>query len=177
MARRIVNRGSVIRAPRRDVAWGAVTLLDWTTLAASSSVIAASFSSSALGTAGLSPGTLVRVRGELNVETDQEAASEAFSGAFGIAMVQQPALAGGVGNIPTPITEAASDVWQTWQPFSSAFTFVSATGLHSSDGRYVIDSKAMRKIEPGEALVLVLENAAAVGMNFVLNVRLLFKYH
>ena len=123
----------------------------------------------------ITPCTLVRVRGILHVRSDQSGAAEAQIGAFGIMVVREPARAGGVGNVPTPITEGAHDTWQTYHPFAQAGADAVAGHIGSS---YVIDSKAMRKVDNGDAIVVTAEAASgSQGFNVSGVIRLGFKLH
>ncbi len=80
--------------------------------------------------------------------------------------------------IPTPITDQSSDNFFMWEPFSSRVAFVSAVGFqHRVWERYELDSKAQRKVDDGDTLVVTLENSATVGMIFVLEFRVLIKNH
>ena len=112
------------------------------------------------------------------VASDIDAATELQFGAFGIAIVSDAARAAGIASLPTPITEANTDFWQTWQPFLRKLVVKTAVGIEPNFMfQYDIDSKAMRKIKPGDAIVLVVENSASTGIEFAAHLRLLFKYH
>jgi len=174
LARRRGFVGSARRqGPRRLTEWGgSADVTTSTVLAAATAVLDQSFSQAILSE--IVPATIVRVRGELWVASDQASASEEPFGALGFAVVQQPANAAGVGSIPTPIAEELDDVWFVYQAFQTYF----ATGQGVVWQRYSFESKAMRKLEDGDAIVIVLENAhATMGLEYILKFRTLFKLH
>ena len=174
--KRVVRQGN--RSPSRQVAWASLVSTSATAVPGSSAVLLASFTSAALVDGGLSPGTLIRVRGLLTVYSDQIAANEIWHGAIGLAVVSDAARAAGIASLPTPITEANTDFWQTWRPYGGRFSFITGAGFEAQGAtNYEIDSKAMRKIKPGDAIVLVAEQGAAVGSDLIVDMRLLFKYH
>ena len=164
---------------RRATSWVAsadVTAV--TNLVASGVILAQSLTEGVLGGLGLLPSTIVRTRGELWVKSDQLAATRVPFGAMGIGVVQEQARVAGVGSLPTPITEEQSELWFVHQFFAANLDFVTAAGVMGSEAmaRYSFDSKSMRKIQEGEAVVVVLENAAVTGgVNFIVKFRMLFK--
>ena len=98
-----------------------------------------------------------------------------------MAVVSDQAEAIGVTAVPTPITDMASDLWFVHQLLYNEFTFADATGFEDrGQEQYVIDSKAMRKVEDGEDVVVVGESASGAGTGgFVMAVggRVLVKLH
>ncbi len=123
---------------------------------------------------GLVPSTIVRVRGTLWVASDQASASEEPFGALGFSVVSDPARLIGITALPTPITDEGSELFFVYQAFQTFF----ATGQGVVWQRYDFESKAMRKFEDGEAIVVTLENAsAAFGLEYLLKFRLLLKLH
>ena len=127
----------------------------------------------------LRPFTVVRSRLLVAVTSDQLAASEIQVAALGIAVVSDQAEAIGVTAVPTPITDMSSDLWLMHQLLYNEFLFASGVGFQ--DGgmeQYAIDSKAMRKVNDGEDLIVVGE-ASSVGEGLRLTVggRILVKLH
>ena len=59
----------------------------------------------------LRPFTVVRSRGAMYLRSDQSAAVEFQTAAWGGCVVSDEALAIGVTAVPTPVTELASDLW------------------------------------------------------------------
>ena len=145
------------------------------TLTAAGGTIVTSLNAAALA---LLPFTVVRTRMELMVYSDQEAASEKQAGAWGAAVVSEEAQAVGVSAVPTPVTEAGSDLWFAYQEFFGGFQFTTS-GAGQVGQRYTVDSKAMRKVGVGQTIVTVAEFSSAGGDGLVLKVagRMLLKLH
>jgi hypothetical protein len=120
------------------------------------------------------PATVVRIRGNIWVASDQASASEEPFGALGFAVVSDQAEAAGVAALPSPITDEASDLWFLYESFQAYF----ATGQGVVWQHYAFDSKAMRKLGDGETIVAMLENAhATFGLEYILKFRMLIKLH
>ncbi len=125
------------------------------------------------------PFTVVRTRVSLHIGSDQVAANEMQIGAFGLCVVSSQALAIGVTAVPTPLTDLASDLWFAHQIMMTDFFFVSAVGIDADGGAYFeIDSRAMRKVNDDQEIVLVGEAAStSLGFNLDIAGRLLIKEH
>jgi len=124
------------------------------------------------------PITIVRIVGVMSVQSDQAAASERPFGAVGAAVVSDQAAGIGVTAVPTPYTNADSDLWMQHQ-FWAAPVAEAGTGasLANISDRVDLSSKAMRKLTPDEQLLFVVENGSAThGMEFILDVRVLYKF-
>jgi len=121
--------------------------------------------------------TVIRIRGLVSVRSDQVVASENMLGAFGIGIVTEQAATAGIASIPHPVTDGGWDGWMWHTYFADRFTFLDSSGF--SDGvsprHYVIDSKAMRKVDGNERLVVVVENSTATGINVTSMERILSK--
>ncbi len=120
--------------------------------------------------------TVVRTRGQIHVASDQMVASETPTGAIGMLIASDPAVAVGVGSLPTPITDLDSELWFMHQFFAAGIVF--DTGIGFQTPRFEVfqfDSKAMRKFESGQTLCVIIENGSTVGMTFVLQFAVLFK--
>ena len=114
--------------------------------------------------------TILRTRGLMGVLSDQSLAPEDQVGAWGIVRVTDIALAAGAAFISGPITERNDDGWLIWQPFMASRN---ATTLEMTT--FPFDSKAMRIIEEGFALAVMVENASPdFGFDFALAASLLF---
>ncbi len=125
------------------------------------------------------PFTIIRTHLVVSIISDQVAADEAQFGAFGMAVVSEQAEAIGVTAVPTPVTDANSDLWFVHQWLMNEVSVVSAVGFNEDGAhQYLIDSKAMRKVEEGEDVVGVAEFSAAGG-GIIVRVagRLLLKEH
>jgi len=106
--------------------------------------------------------TIRRTRGTIQILSDQSAAREAMSGALGFVVVSDLAIAAGAASIPGPVTDGSDDGWYSWTPFVLA----DAIGLALSTVPLDFDSKAMRRIEEGFGVAIMLENASATtGFN------------
>ena len=126
------------------------------------------------------PFTIVRTHVELQLQSDQTAASELQLGAVGICVVSDQASALGVTAVPTPVTDSASDLWFLHQWIMSSFLFASGVGVEEPNTRrYSIDSKAMRKVNNDEDVIVVAELNGAIssGFNMELAGRLMIKEH
>jgi len=173
----MARRRQVVRqfssGPRRMTQWaGSVDQVNATTLAAGAAVLDQSLSQATLGQ--LVPATVVRTRGSIWIASDQVSANEEAWGALGFAVVTEQARVAGVGSIPTPISEEANEQWFVWQPFLGYF----ATGQGATWHRHDFDSKAQRKVQEGDAIVVAIENAsAAFGLQYVIKFRMLLKLH
>ena len=158
MARRTIGRFN--RGPRRAMDWSAsAPLAAFQTIAASTVSLLQTFTPIAGGE------TVIRTRGLVSIQSDSVTASENQIGAFGICVVTAQAESVGITAIPHPVTDAAWGGWFVHRYFSNQLKFLDGTGLYPQWAtHYEIDSKGMRKLDEDERLVVVVENAAAVGM-------------
>ena len=79
--------------------------------------------------------------------------------------------------MPAPIANEDSDLWFVWQPF---FATAGTSSASQSDGwrLFPFDSKAQRKVEEGDDIAVMLENAhATAGLEYILKFRMLVKLH
>ncbi len=122
----------------------------------------------------LSPFTITRTVGLLSVRGDQIGADEFPLMAMGGMVVQETARAAGVASLPTPIVEEGDDAW---------FLYVTATAASGTVNgapvsQFHFDSRAQRKVEDGQAIVFVVENASSgFGIEYWLKFRMLIKVH
>ena len=169
--RRFARRGAVGSA-RRETSWGlgpngflngvsadSVNLFSVTTVPVSDGL------------------TLVRTRGEL-VMSASGTSGDSAQIAVGLAVVSAEASAIGVTAIPSPITDLAWDEWFFHQFLSINMVSQNANN-QSQNYRFLIDSKAMRKFTPGNAMVGIMELAneqgTGVTVDLQLSTRMLFK--
>ncbi len=159
---------------RRSTQWGAsADITGPTALAANTAILDQAFTQANLDT--ITPATIIRTRGILWVSTDQLTASEEPFGAMGMMVVTEAARVAGIAAIPTPIAEEVDDGFFVFQYFGGPQLFFSATGQQQW-ARYEFDSKAQRKMNSDEAIVVTLENASSsAGLNYLLKFRILFK--
>ncbi len=104
--------------------------------------------------------TIFRARGKILGILDTGAVDERVIVEIGLAVVGAPAFTAGVASLPTPVTEDQYPFfWRGQLAMSSgAEAAVITDGLFD---RVEIDSKAMRKMKPDEAIVLVFEVAGS----------------
>ena len=104
------------------------------------------------------PFTVIRSHIAFAVKSDQAAAIEQQNVGFGMAVVSDQSIAIGVTAVPTPITDLASSLWFLHSlNFAEESALTDRTKPHSV--RY-LDSKAMRKVEIGQDIAIVIETAA-----------------
>ncbi len=168
-----IQRGGVMR---RETLWFAGAYASTGLAAASTATLITSLNAAALA---LRPFTVVRTRGLLLIESDQEAGDERQVAAYGECVVSDQAVAIGVTAVPTPATDNGSDLWFVHQSMFNAFRFGTAVAFQASAGtHYEIDSKAMRKVEDGSDIVSVVETASTSdGVAIQSFTRLLIKLH
>ena len=90
-------------------------------------------------------------------------------------VVSDQAFAIGATAIPTPITDADSDLWIMHQYFAAPFTFGSGTGFSNVSETFTFDSKAMRKVPEGSRLIWSVEVGSTVGLSYLLQFAVLVK--
>ncbi len=151
------QRRFTARAQRRPGTWSRFVDTGIVAVPAASKVLVAS---AVLSNPGINE-TLRRVRGFILLLSDQTAATERQLGAFGICVASDAAVAAGAASLPGPVTELDDDLWQTWLPLQGALTVVSGVGFILQDNKIQIDSKAMRRIQQGQSLAIMAENASA----------------
>ncbi len=174
---RTARRGVILRQGRqvRETLWIPLQGSQTTTTAGTTATLIASFNAAALA---LRPFTIVRTKGYLYLRSDQGAASESFDIAYGIAVVTDQAVAIGVTAIPTPFTDMDSQNWFVFQQMAGHIEFDSAVGLTNYGTGQEYDSKAMRKVDNGEDVVIVAETSAASNGNVLFDqFRMLVKLH
>ena len=180
MARRTFRGPALRQGQRRLTEWGASADVSTTSgLLAGSVVLDQSFTNAILNAAGLFPSTIVRVRGDLWVRSDQNAANETPFGAMAFAVANENARAAGVASLLAPIADEGADAFFVYQYFHGG-NFGASTGALFANPwhHFPFDSKAMRKLEDGDSIVIMMENSdGAGGADYVLKFRILFKVH
>jgi len=161
---------------RRETEWGELSTVEASLTGAPTAVLASSLSAAALA---LRPFTIVRVRGIMHIRSDQIAASETYGGDLGMAVVSDQAVAIGVTAVPTPLTDKASDLFFVYEQLFSRFQVGSGagTGVPQDSGVWKpFDSKAMRKVNGDQDVIVSLENEIA-GTVLTFSGRFLIKLH
>ncbi len=134
-----------VRSQRRSTAWsegpGGTAL---TTFTSSSPQFIGAF------VVPVVPGlTVIRIRGRVQAFlTAVSIASSGFRGAFGIGIATIAAINGGIGSVPTPLTEQGSENWLYWraiQVHGVTATIADGANAMSVVDSFDVDTKAMRK--------------------------------
>ncbi len=175
---RIARRsGLVMRGgrQRRESLWLSGVTVSTALAAGSTAVLQGSLNAAALA---LRPFTIVRTRGYMYLRSDQAANTEFWDVAYGNIIVTDQAVAIGVTAVPTPVTEDASD-WHVYERLIGTIRVISAIGTQTYEGvGKDIDSKAMRKVDLGEDLIIVVESGALTdGASVAAYSRTLIKLH
>ena len=119
------------------------------------------------------PATILRMRGEIFAITDGAAESEALSMTLGIGVVSSDAFAAGAGSMPDPGGEPEYP-WLYWTAFfiiNQSGDTASTPGEQNQIGqayRLRFDSKAMRKVKPGQSLTWVIQTDNATAADIFL---------
>ena len=175
----MAHRRTFIRGGRsvRETLWLFVTETRSVTVGANGATFIGSLSAGALA---LRPFTVVRSLLHWSARSDQTGASENWGHAIGIAVVSDQSAAIGITAIPTPFTDLGSDLWLLHRIIDGRFLFVSGVGVESNAvDQMDIESKAMRKVEDGQDLAIVIENDSlqASGVTTYVAGRILVKLH
>ncbi len=156
----MARRGFVTRGRRqvRDTLWFGMAETVTTIASANGAAIMLSLNAAALA---LRPFTIVRTVGYFAVRSDQTAANEIYDAAVGYAVVSDQSVAIGVTAVPTPWTDLGSDLWFVHQMKMDRFMFISGIGVENSQVRgWQYESKAMRKVENGQDVIVVGESSS-----------------
>jgi len=166
------RRSGFVASRRRTTQWFGIDLS--ATIVADASTQIGSLNAAALLAR---PFTVMRTRLWYHVESDQTAASEVATGALGMIVANDQAVAAGSGSIPDPV--ASSDApFFVWEPFTNSFILGDATGFVEPGGTdIVVDSKAMRKVGANEDVSVIIEETNGVGINVFLTGRMLVALH
>ena len=111
--------------------------------------------------------TVRRTRGQFSVVSDQAVAVEQQIGAVGFMVVNDVAAGIGVGSLPDPVSDENDDGWFVWQGFQQQS---SGGGGVVSIWQWELDSKAMRRVEEGFQVAVIVANASAIhGFDFAIH--------
>jgi len=127
-----------------------------------------------LGNQGIDE-TVLRCRGFYGTFPNAFTADSLNSGAWGMIVVTDLAVAAGAASIPGPVTDGSDDGWFVWQPILSRLEFVTGAGIEANSATVKeFDSKAKRITETGQTIAVMVENASAsTAFEFTLNMRIL----
>jgi len=160
---------------RRETLWLGVAPSVTTLSGPSQALLFTGFPASILD---LRPFTVVRVRGQLHVSSDQSGATENYEAALGMAIVSDQALAIGVTAVPTPFTDSASDLWFLYEAMQGRLDQNTTAGILETGHGRSFDSRAMRKVEDGQDLAISVETAStSAGAVIMKSGRMLLKLH
>ncbi len=117
--------------------------------------------------------TMRRLRGTFYV-----VATSAFvyHGAVGAFVANDTAVAAGVASLLDPVTDASDDAWFWYQSFHGSGNVAGEPGSAGGGAAqvYMIDSKAMRRVDAGYSVAIVVANGSAVSsFNIAFSARLL----
>ena len=132
----------------------------WTSITGTGTVLASSTTSALINSANaallaLTPFTVVRVRGYFHIISDQTAAAEDQAVNLSYAIVSEQAVAIGVSAVPTPTIDQGSDLFFVFDTLMAAQFAGTADALRGIGKSY--DSRAMRKVEEGQDIAVVVE--------------------
>ncbi len=163
---RLTRSSFVPSKGKRLTEWLSIVSLADLSVGATTQLIVASFSAASLAT--IFPFTIIRVRGIVTVRV--AAASTQSFGALGLAVVTEQARAAGAASLPGPMTNSSGEQWLMYQALmSNTGTVLDSRHMFV----YEIDSKAMRKVEDNEAIVLMVENGGSATFRVAVNLRIL----
>ncbi len=143
------GHGFRTRAAKRLTTWVGSADTGGSVIAAGTKVILQS-------NATLGDTTIVRVRGMLDPRPNVFSQDIDVVGAFGMGIVSDQAFAAGVASVPGPFTDPDFD-WFVWMGFSWRSEFTTDIGRLIGSVPQVIDSKAMRKVNQNQTVVIVAE--------------------
>ena len=169
--------GRIFRGGRmvRETLWGFIGPTNTNMGAASTAVLLNTLGASALA---IRPFTIIRARGSMFLESDTITASEFYQASLGFAVVSEQAVAIGVTAIPTPQTDAGSDLWFVYESLQGRLRFATSAGFRDTGHLKDYDSRAMRKVEEGQDLVIVAETSSiSLGATLGYTGRFLVKLH
>jgi len=173
-ARGRVFRGG--RAVKRDNIWLTFAPTEFTIASASTAQLLFVLNAAALL---LRPFTIVRTRFQYGMRSDQTSAIEDQICGVGQVVVQDTASGIGITAVPTPITDGGSD-FHSYELLYGRFVFISGIGV-DPQGLCVnrpVDSKAMRKVDFGQDLVITAETTgSSEGVQLIVGGRVLVKLH
>ena len=175
MARRFTRTRGRLGSQRRESLWLFFPTSEVNLAAASTAVLGFSLNAAALA---LRPFTIVRTRLTWHTRSDQSAATELWGTSLGMCVVSDQASAIGVTAVPTPITDQGSDLFFVYEENYGAMLVSTVVGFTDVGRRVEVDSKAMRRVNDDEDMVVTFENTAFTpsGAN-IIGGRILIKLH
>ncbi len=165
MARRVMRGRRPGGGLRQRTAWSRI-IGTTTTIPAASKVIVGAFVTL------IDELTIRRTLVSVRVTSDQ-ATQEVQSGAFGMYVASDAAVAVGASALLGPVTDLEDEVWFVWKPFLQE-QVGEGSSITSKGELYEVDSRGQRKLFEGQQAVLMVENSDAVtGLQVQIAVSLL----
>jgi len=157
----------------RLTVWFGIQPVNTTLGAASTATILTSLNAAALA---FRPFTIIRTRLQMHVRSDTLAALENYSLGFAAAVVSDQASVIGITAVPTPDTDRDSGLFFVYEEIYGTLGFVTGEGVQEVGQSRIVDSKAMRKVDVGQDLVMVAETTAiSLGAVITVGGRMLIK--
>ncbi len=152
MARRFIRQGKKIDFK----SWAAIPSLQ-TGFSTETTIIGGSLAFSG-------PATILRCRGGILARLDAtKQVGDLMKVTTAIGIVSSDAFAAGAGSVPDPASEPEYP-WLWWNSFTLSSQIAAGTDDFGLSVRAVeVDTKAMRKIKPGESLLWVMQSSASAG--------------
>jgi len=117
----------------------------------------------AIGAEFLVATTLVRCRGHYQIRFVPDAANSSQIAGLGLIIVDEQAFTAGAASVPSPTDDMDEEwVWHGLFPFAPAFGVAAADDVALVVSGE-IDSKAQRKVKPGDSLVFVWDGIITAG--------------
>jgi len=168
------GRGFSRAGPKRLTGWFGITAVQTTEVAAGGTLV----SSLSAGALALRPFTIVRTHLTVHARSDQGAASESYLASVAMCVVSEQAAAIGVTAVPTPITDQESDLFFLHMDLMGSLAIDTAVGTLMQGVNREMDSKAMRKVNEDQDVILVTEGGVLGGGTIIrTSGRMLVKFH
>jgi len=161
-------------ASRRKSTWVGPADQNYVSVASGGATLMASFDVSQSANSAAIGSTVVRSRGQVSIIPQSVTTDLVIAGAFGLGIVSSQALAVGITAVPEPFDEADWDGWFVWRSFTYKLDVVSATGILPFIWDFEVDSKAMRKLGEGDAIIFVAQSQSG-AYDIAAPLRLLLK--
>ena len=145
---------------RQRVSWARSVPAAATNIPAASSVLLLSLSTGAFA----EESTIRRTIVDMYISSDQVAGTEFQIGAVGMHIANDAAIAAGVASLLAPVTDSDDEAWYLWAPIGQSTRVATAVGFDGVFGfRYVVDSKAQRRLQSGQSAALIIQNTHATN--------------
>ncbi len=157
----------------RETLWIGIGTVEAALTGAPTAVILNALNAAALA---LRPFTVIRTRMVMFGRSDQVIAGESWGVDVAGVVVSEQASAIGVTAVPTPATDVGSDLFFMYEQIFGRFQFLDSTGAVNMGVFKQIDSKAMRRVNEDQDVLIVAENEVN-GVQLITSGRILVKLH